>query len=72
MTAPEEQDWTAILTKARKRLARARANESAAKAEAARLAVEAIAAGVSERATAELLGINRMSLRVWLGKGPAA
>jgi hypothetical protein len=68
MTTPEEQDWTEILTKARKRLARARVNESAATAAAARLAVEAIAAGVSERQTAELLGINRMSLRVWLGK----
>jgi hypothetical protein len=72
MTTPDEQDWaahwTAVLTEAGQRLAQARVDEAAAKAEAARLAKEAIAAGVSERSVAEVLGINRMSLRVWLGK----
>lgn len=47
----------------------ARADLARAKAEVARAAVAAIAAGVSERAASELLGVNRRTLRTWIGKG---
>ena len=49
-------------------LAASRHREEAAKRDAAQLAARAIAAGISERDAAKLLGVNRMSLRKWLGK----
>lgn len=49
-------------------LATSRHREDTAKRHAAELAARAIAAGISERDAAKLLGINRMSLRKWLGK----
>lgn len=71
MAAREIDDWTAALSKVRHRIARARAAEAAAKADAVILAEAAIADGLSERLIAELLGVNRMSLRAWLGKQSA-
>lgn len=35
---------------------------------AADLAIEAAAAGVSQRRIAELLGVDRMTVRKWVGK----
>jgi DNA invertase Pin-like site-specific DNA recombinase len=51
-------------------LAASRRKEETAKRDAAQLAARAIEAGISERDAAKLLGINRMSLRKWLGKAP--
>lgn len=68
MNRQDPEDWTALLTAAGRRLERARSIEAHAKTAAAKLAQEAIAAGISERSAAELLGVNRMSLRDWLGK----
>lgn len=64
-------DYEKELARVGRRLARLRATDAVVKAEAARLAEGAPAAGVSERRTAELLGVNRMTLRVWLGKQSA-
>ena len=51
-------------------LAVSRRREEQTKRDAAQLAARAIEAGISERDAAKLLGINRMSLRKWLGKAP--
>lgn len=51
-----------------RRIAAARAAERAAIEEAAPLAKQEIAAGASERSVAAELGIDRNTLRAWLGK----
>lgn len=67
-TVTETNDWPGTLTRVRNRLQRARSRETRALADARIFAAQAMADGMSERETAELLGINRMSLRAWLGK----
>lgn len=56
------------LTSVGRRIAAARAAERAAIDEAAPLAKQEIAAGASERSVAAELGIDRNTLRAWLGK----
>lgn len=51
-----------------RRIAAARAAERAAIDEAAPLAKQEIAAGASERSVAAELGVDRNTLRAWLGK----
>jgi hypothetical protein len=66
MTA--ETDWHQRLVKAGKRLAAARAEETAARKEARELAIAAIADGQPEARIARDLGVDRMAIREWLGK----
>lgn len=66
--APTLLDWGESLAVAGRALALARRSEELAKREGTFLAAQAVAAGMSERTAADLLGINRTSLRAWLRK----
>lgn len=56
------------LTHAASTLAKARAAEQAAMDSARVAALDAIANGVPEAVAARTLGVNRMTVRRWLGK----
>ena len=64
----ELADWERSLAQIGRRLAGVRVQEQSVKDHGARMAAAAMAAGLSERRAADALGINRMSLRKWLGK----
>lgn len=64
-------DLTEALITMGRWLADVRHDEAKIKAQAKALAIEAIDAGIPERHVAKFLGINRMSLRGWLGKQSA-
>jgi hypothetical protein len=67
-TTPFERD----LARDGRRLARARAAEEQARDNLAATVQEAVSAGVSEVRAAELAGVDRMTIRAWLGKSPRA
>lgn len=56
------------LGEARLRIEATRSAATDAIADARRLALEQIAAGASEHGVAQALGVNRMTVREWLGK----
>lgn len=56
------------LGEAGRRIESTRAAAGEALAEARRLAADAVASGASEHSVAKALGVNRMTVREWLGK----
>jgi transposase len=62
------KDWEAILRECGEKLRTARNTAETARALSQHLTCEAIAAGVSEKRAAELVGVDRMTVRKWLGK----
>ena len=66
-TTPPVDTTTALLDHART-LARARARWDAARTEAAALAAAAAAEGMPETQIARCLGVDRLTVRSWLGK----
>lgn len=61
-------DWQQLLQIAGDKLSVARAAEKSARVEARAVAVGAIADGQTESTVARLLGVDRMTIRKWLGK----
>lgn len=59
---------TAELTRAGKALSRARSNLAVATYDAKTVAVDAAAEGFSEVRISQLLGVDRLTVRAWLGK----
>lgn len=58
----------ARLTHAGNRLARARGNVDALMDNAREIALDAISSGATEAEVARILGVDRMTVRKWLGK----
>lgn len=61
-------DWIAALTEAGERLRLARDDEREVFKAAREIAVRAIAAGQPEAVCASMLGVDRMTVRKWVGK----
>jgi hypothetical protein len=62
------RDWEIVLAECGEKLKTARSTQATALALAQHLTTEAITEGVSEKRAAELLGVDRMTVRKWLGK----
>jgi hypothetical protein len=63
-----ETDWPALGTRVGRKLARARTTETKVLDEAAEFARQAYNAGQTEVAIAAWLGVDRGTVRGWLGK----
>jgi DNA invertase Pin-like site-specific DNA recombinase len=64
-----DSEWGTRLGRVGHRLAVARDKEAAVRKEAREAAIAAVKAGQSEAGVAKALGVDRMAVRKWLGKG---
>jgi transposase len=62
------RDWESVLAECGKKLRTARNTQATALTLAEHLTTEAVSEGISEKRAAELLGVDRMTVRKWLGK----